>query len=155
MPELIVLRGLPGSGKTTWARAYVGAHRGHAGIVSRDVVRRHVLGLTLRPGDAVLDRAGEDLVTSLVEAVAGVLLAAGCDVVADATHLSARHVEAWRRLADRHGATVRVVSLDVPVAECIRRDAARAATGGRSVGADVITRMAATSGPTYEEAPDA
>lgn len=141
-PALIVLRGLPGSGKSTWAREYARAHRGEVGIVSRDAVREHVLGLTMRPGDQVLDRAGEDLVTRLVEAMARALLAAGRDVVADTTNLRAEHVQAWRDLAAGHGATVEVVDLDVPVEECIRRDAARAAAGGRSVGADVIRRMA-------------
>lgn len=152
MVMIIVLRGLPGSGKTTWAREYLTAHRGQAGRVSRDDVREHVLGLTMQPGDAVLDRAGEDLVTAIVEAQARALLTAGLDVIADATNLSARHLDRWRALAAEHGTTAEVVHLDVPVDECIRRDAARAAVGGRGVGPTVIRRMSAAGTPTWEGA---
>jgi predicted kinase len=147
---ITVLRGLPGSGKTTWAREYARAHRGEVGIVCRDTIREYVLGLTMQAGDSVLDRCGEDLVTALCRALAAVLLESGRDVIVDATNLSPVHVDVWRALASGYGAAVEILDMDVPVEECTRRDAARAAAGGRSVGADVIRRMAAKSRPGEE-----
>jgi len=141
-PKIIVLRGLPGAGKSTRAREYMRTHPGQAGVVSRDTIRQHVLGLSMTPGDAVLDRAGEDLVTAIIEATARCLLASGRTVIADATHLRADHIDSWRVLSAEYGVPVEVVDLDVPAEECIRRDAARAAAGGRGVGADVIHAMA-------------
>ena len=141
-PRFIVLRGLPGAGKSTWAGEYMRTHPGQAGVVSRDTIRQHVLGLSMTPGDAVLDRAGEGIVTAITEATARALLAAGRTVIADATHLHADHIDSWRVLSAEYGVPVEVVDLDVPVEECIRRDAERAAAGGRGVGADVIHAMA-------------
>jgi predicted kinase len=144
MPTILVLRGLPGAGKTTWAREYLAAHRGRVGRVSRDDARRDVFGLTLAPWDAVLDRAGEDVVTAVVESTARALLAAGLDVIADACHLTEQHVDRWRAIAAECEATVDVVDLAVPVEECIARDLARASAGGRSVGALIIRTMSET-----------
>ena len=157
-PTLTVLRGLPGSGKTTLARELRDDARNRAGrpgtlvVISRDDIRQHLIGLSMAPDDAVLDRAGEALVTAIETAIVDACLAAaGVDVVVDATHLDRSHLERWDVAAGLHGAQLDVRDLDVPVEECIRRDAARAAAGGRHVGEDVIRRMAATSAPTYEE----
>lgn len=154
MSRILVLSGLPGSGKSTWAREHLRGCRGRAGIVSRDAVREHVLGLSMEPGDQVLDRAGEAVVTAVAEAMARALLAAGCDVVADATHLDPAHIDRWRQVAAEYGTVVEVIDLGVPLEECIRRDADRAAVrlqwvGGRRVGEDVIREMAARGRPTY------
>ena len=140
--KIIVLRGLPASGKTTWAQAYLADHRGQVGRVNRDDVREHVLGASMLPGDAVLDRAGENVVTVVVESAVVALLSQGLDVIVDATNLLERSIRRWRQLAEIHSCDVEIVHLDVDARECARRDAVRAATGQRHVGADVIWRMA-------------
>lgn len=156
MPTVIVLSGLPGAGKSSRARQIIAEARraagrpGTAGVVSRDTIREHILGLTMAPGDQVLDRDGEDVVTAVTEAQARALLAAGVSVVVDATNLVPAHVDRWRAIADGHDAALDVVTLDTPVEECIRRDEARHAAGGRYVGEDVIRRIAAAGAPTYE-----
>ena len=144
--KIIVLRGLPASGKTTWARAYLADHRGRAGRVCRDDVREHVLGASMRAGDAVLDRAGEDVVSAVVDAAVIALLSQGLDVIIDATNLHERNIRRWRQLAEIHSCDIEIVHLDVDARECVRRDAVRAAAGQRHVGAAVIWRMARVLG---------
>lgn len=150
VPTVTVLRGLPAAGKTTLALRLVAEGGGRVGRVSRDDVRRDVFGLSMRPGEQVLDAEGEAVVTAVVEAIAVALLSSGVDVVADSTHLSDRHVARWEAVAERAGAVCVVRDLAVPVDVCVERDAARAAAGGRSVGAGVIEEMARSGGGTWE-----
>jgi hypothetical protein len=57
-------------------------------------------------------------------------------------HLDRQYVRGWAALASEVGAGFTVQDFtDVPVAECIRRDAERAARGDRAVGADVIQEI--------------
>jgi predicted kinase len=146
---LAVLSGLPGSGKTTYARqiqADVCERVGRPGttvVVSRDTIREHALGLTMGPDDQILDRAGEAVVTALENAMVEAALAAPDVriVIVDATHLVQKYVDQWRSVATRHGAYITVIDMGISVEECIRRDATRAAEGGRHVGEDVIRRL--------------
>jgi predicted kinase len=158
MSALVILSGLPGSGKTTYARRIQTDAREHAGrpgtvvVVCRDTIREHALGLTMGPDDQVLDQAGEAVVTALEGAmVEAAIDALGVEVViVDAMHLDQKYVDRWRSVADRHSAHVEVIDVGASVEECIRRDAARAAEGGRHVGEDVIRRLAEAGAPTYE-----
>jgi predicted kinase len=142
--RLIVLRGLPGAGKTTRARELTRARRGQVGMISRDTVREHVFGLTMQPEDHGLGADGERLVTAVVDATIETLLTAGVDAIVDATNLRPQDEEHWWELAAQHGAVVEIVDLNVPVEECIARDARRAADGGRYVGPEAIRRLDAS-----------
>lgn len=129
MPTLTITRGLPGSGKTTWARAQRGAVR-----VNRDELRRMLHGRWRGT-----DRA-ERQVTAAQHAAVRALLAAGVDVICDDTNLRAGTVRSLVELAATSGARVWVRDFtDVPLAECVRRDAARA--DGEQVGEDTIRAM--------------
>ena len=77
MPALYVLIGIPGSGKSTWARA--NAQRLHAVIVSSDIVRRDLRAHGQNPLNG-------DLVFAEVEDRAREQLGAGRSVILDATH---------------------------------------------------------------------
>ena len=151
MATLRVMRGLPGSGKSTWARATQAAFpQGAVAVLSRDDVREKVFGLSLAPGQGVLNAAGEDAVTAVTEVRARALLSRGVHVIADATHLSDEHLAPWVALALEVGADLELVDLrHIPVEECIARDAARAAAGGRGVGAKVIRELHETGRPTW------
>lgn len=115
MTTLTITRGLPGSGKTTWARAQPGAVR-----VNRDDLRQMLHGGPLGLGWA------EVQVTLAQRAQVEALLRAGVNVICDDTNLRARVVRELGELALACGASVLVRDfLDVPVDECVARDALR------------------------------
>ncbi|GAA2377337.1 hypothetical protein Cme02nite_20800 [Catellatospora methionotrophica] len=131
MPTLTITRGLPGSGKSTWAKAQPGLR------VNRDDQRRMLFGDAFPHGD----RIAEDLITEInVFAISRVLMA-GRDVICDDTNLPDAVVAMLTRTATRYGAAHVVVDFrDVPVAVCLDRDAAR--PQAEQVGREVILGMA-------------
>jgi predicted kinase len=129
MAKLTITRGLPGSGKTTWAKAQRDALR-----VNRDELRRMLHG-----GWTGDDRA-EKQVTRAQHATIEALLRAGGHVIADDTNLAAKVVRTLTRVAEKAGAQVDVVDFThVSLETCIQRDAERAE--GEKVGEEVIRRM--------------
>jgi predicted kinase len=129
MPTLTITRGLPGSGKTTWARQQGGHVR-----VNRDDLRRMLHGGPLHTGWAEMQ------VTLAQQAQVEALLRAGINVICDDTNLRGRYVRELAELGRLAGAQVVVHDFtDVPVEVCVARDAGR--PEGERVGAEVITRM--------------
>lgn len=120
MATLHITRGLPASGKTTWARAWTAEDREHRVRVNRDELRRmlddgeHLKGVTEQRVLAVRDEA----LTRL--------LGDGYDVVCDDTNLPQWNVRALARLALKAGAEFEVHDFThVPLETCLERDAAR------------------------------
>ena len=115
-PRLIITRGLPASGKTTFARGL----QPWVARVNRDDLRR------MLHGEPLLTDRTERQVTIASFTLVDSLLQAGVDVCVDDTNLLPRLVRDWAGLAARHGATFEVHDLtDVPVDECVRRDTTR------------------------------
>lgn len=130
MTRLIVTRGLPASGKTTFARKL------QPGVVrvNRDDLRR------MLHGSRLFTQWAEGQVTTAQRAQVEALLRARADVCVDDTNLRSKTVREWSELAARFGATFEVHDFtDVPLAECLRRDAERPEED--RVGEDAIRRM--------------
>jgi predicted kinase len=128
MPTLVITRGLPASGKTTWAKEQPDLVR-----VNRDDLRRMLHG-GIRGGRAELQ------VTVAHRAAVEALLRAGTSVVCDDTNLRSRVVRELAEVAMRCGATWEVRDFtDVPLEECLRRDALR--EGDAHVGEEMIRGM--------------
>ena len=130
MTRLLITRGLPASGKTTFARKL------QPGVVrvNRDDLRRMLHGRRL------FTQWAEGQVTHVQRAMVEALLRARADVIVDDTNLRAKTVREWAELAARFHAAFEVHDFtDVPLEECIRRDAERAED--ERVGADAIRRM--------------
>ena len=129
MATLTITRGLPGSGKSTWARQQRGTVR-----VNRDELRRMLHGGNLGQGWA------EAQVTVAQRALVGALLRAGVNVICDDTNLSSRAVSELRQLAAECEAQLVIKDFtDVPIEVCIERDAGR--DGDGRVGEEVIRGM--------------
>ncbi|GIG60923.1 hypothetical protein Lfu02_52950 [Longispora fulva] len=125
---LTVTRGLPASGKSTWARTADGVR------VNRDDLRRMLHGSHLGTGWA------EKQVTVAQKAAVEGLLRAGTSVICDDTNLRSRVVREFAELAAACGAGFVVRDFtDVDVAECVRRDAGRDTS--EQVGEYVIRSM--------------
>lgn len=125
MSTLIITRGLPGSGKTTHARAWVAEDPQGRARVNRDDLRAMAHGSVFvqqsdgQPGtERAIQAARDAMITALLKR--------GLDVICDDTNLPSRTARDLRRLAVLAGAEFAVVDMtDVPLEECMRRNATR------------------------------
>lgn len=109
MTDLILLAGVPGVGKTTWAHTFFDLKNA---IISSDEIRKRLAGTLrsahdadIRPWDVFYREIGDRLKHNV-------------DVVADATFLTRRHRERAREVADRHKADLHLVLFkDLQVAD--------------------------------------
>lgn len=127
MKTIYLLKGLPASGKSTWAKSHVDATTKR---VNKDDLR------------AMLDngrwsRDNEKFVLQLRDHIVVEALAAGKHVIVDDTNLHPKHEARMRQLARENNARVEVVEFDTSLEECIRRDLERPS----SVGEKVIRKM--------------
>jgi predicted kinase len=130
MTRLLIPRGLPASGKTTFARKL----QPQVVRVNRDDLRRMLHGRRL------FTQWAEGQVTHAQRATVEALLRAHADVIVDDTNLRAKTVREWAELAARFHATFEVHDFtDVPLEECLRRDADRPEQD--RVGEEGIRRM--------------
>lgn len=139
MTTLIITRGLQGSGKTTNARAWVAADPQHRARINRDDLRAmaHQSFFAAQTGT---DPGTERVITAMRDAAITAALHRGIDVVSDDTNLPARTARDLRRLAQLAGADFEVWDLtQVPLQECLRRNAAR--TGREHIPEDAIRQM--------------
>jgi tRNA uridine 5-carbamoylmethylation protein Kti12 len=133
MSDLIICQGLPGSGKTTWAKKWVAENPQRRARVNRDDLRQLMHG-------GYVDRSTELQVTFAQGAMIAQLLTASIDVVCDDTNLTIAATDMLHYRATSAGATWRLQSfLYVSIEECIRRDSLR--EGSARVGEKVIRDM--------------
>lgn len=141
MAQLILMQGLPASGKSTIAKQMrMFASKGSIVIVNRDNIR-HMLG-----GDKYYESPCENIVNSIEENAVISALMSGKDVIVDACHLKNKYINRWDdviRYVHMKQPDVTVKTSIVPVLtsleECISRDSRR--TGFAKAGEDVIRRM--------------
>jgi predicted kinase len=143
MTTLIITRGYPASGKTTYARLWVERQvttydvEGPRARVNRDDIRAMV-GIT--SGIGSWDQ--EQMVTTMQRAQVRALLKDGVSVIIDDTNLRLRHARGWADLAAEQGAAFVVFPRTTPWFFGGARAAARGFEGHRFVGKDVIKMMA-------------
>ncbi len=133
---MVVLQGLAGAGKSTWAKAWSEADPQRRVVVNRDQIRYQLFS---RYNDLTPEQ--EAVVTDVEFGRACQSLRAGKSVVIDATNLKREYRSVWAELAVRHGVRYELVTIDTSLAECLRRNRARAAAGGRFVPEDAIRAM--------------
>lgn len=126
--KVLLLQGLPASGKTTLSRDYV--KKGYK-RVSKDDLR------------AMLDfgeysRENEKLINEIKNMIIDLCLIHNKNVIVDDTNFYIKHFKEIALIADINEADVSVKRLKTPLGECIERDSKR---GEKSVGKKVITEM--------------
>lgn len=129
---LTITRGLPASGKSTFARQWLALEPETRRRVNRDDIR----AMLFHKPTYTIDQ--EKQVTALVRQAVKDLLKADFDVITDDTNIRPKYVREWARFAKANKASFHVVEFNVDVEECIGRDAMRA----HPVGPDVIRGMA-------------
>lgn len=135
MSTLFMTLGLPGSGKSTWAKEYVNGHApGSVVRINKDDLRAMMF-------DAKRGKGTEAQVLAARDAMVVTALRAGLDVIVDDTNIRVVHEKKLRELAASYGAAFVVQDFtDVSVTTCLTRDAGR--SGRAHVGAAVIETMA-------------
>jgi predicted kinase len=128
--KLIMMRGLPGAGKTSWARQYVLDHPGTV-RVNKDELRAML-------HSSVYSKGRETFVLSVRDFIIDKALSEGHDAICDDTNLHSKHQARMEEIAARHNAALEIKDFtDVPLEVCIERDLQRP----NSVGERVIRQM--------------
>lgn len=139
MPTIYVTQGLPASGKTTAALGLVRASGGRIRRVNLDSLR---LMLDDNDGSVRHGRAHEEVVLATQDGAILAAVDAGHDVVIDNTHLVTRLPNRYKRLLASRDVEFAVIDCtDVPIEECVRRDAERAGSVGEQLIRDMHERM--------------
>jgi predicted kinase len=124
--ELVITRGISGSGKSTWAHEWVMQDPQHRAEVNRDSIRLMMHGGYVTDPDQKLNRAAEAMVTVASHNTVRELLKRGTSVVVSDTNLPQRTARDWAKMARFAGAEFRVVDFsNVPLAICLDRNAKR------------------------------
>lgn len=141
--ELVICRGYPASGKTTWAKSLV-SNVNKVTNISRDDIRFNYLHLP----NGIGTKEEEETVTMIQHNMVNELLSRDWTVIVDDTNLPLKRAREWADYAKMCQAKFAVVDFPTSVEECIKRDLLRGSTldahgrPGRMVGAEVIRGMA-------------
>ena len=130
MKKLIMLKGLPGSGKSTWAREQVRNSQGAIKRVNKDDLRAML-------DDGIHSKGREQFILKIRDAIISSTLLAGHSVIVDDTNFAPKHEINLRNIATSLKVPFEVEFFDTPIEECIKRDLARPV----SVGEGVIREM--------------
>lgn len=129
MPKLLIMRGLPGSGKSTHAKKLVDS--GNYIRVNRDLLREMLHNNKWSGKNEGLTVDAERLIFALA-------ISSNKNVVVDDTNLNPSVEKMWRDAAKEYGVPCEVLTLTTSLEECIKRDAER----GHTIGRDRIVGMA-------------
>jgi predicted kinase len=117
MNKVIVLRGLPASGKSTWAKDYISRNP----VTVR--VNKDDLRATLHNSQWSEDN--ERLVLEIRNAIIIKSLINLRDVIVDDTNFAEKHVTTIQKIAEEYGASFEVKDFDVPLEVCLDRNRKR------------------------------
>lgn len=135
MNKIIILVGISGSGKSTFAKNYVETHRDTV-IISRDSIRMSLFGFNdstygdYYNGDIT---AREKTVTEFFNSQVWNALEKGYDVICDNTHLNMSYINVYKMFS----VPLEVRVFDTNIDLCVQRDFERE----KSVGIDVVMKQ--------------
>ena len=129
MPKIIICKGLPASGKSTWASAFV-EQNGDWKRVNKDDLRSMVQG-------GAWSGKMERQILKTRDTLIRQWLGEGFNVIVDDTNLNPKHEDRIREIGKEFGSSVEVKWFQIDVDVAIERDLKR----NRSVGERVIRKM--------------
>lgn len=134
MLKVIMTKGLPASGKSTWAKQLLDENPHQWKRVNKDDLRAML-------DNGLWSKKNEQFVLRMEEYMMVEALKAGKHVILDNTHIEGKHFERVKNVLKNNGlqerVQVEIKEFDVPLEECIKRDLKRP----NSVGEHVIKRM--------------
>jgi len=128
-PTIWFLKGLPASGKSSWAMANC----------SKTCMRLNNDIFRSMTGVQDFNRDMETTVGAGIRAAGMHALSLGFDIIVDNCNLGAKHKNFWTAYAKQHGNRMVEKFFDTPLDECIQRDSTR--MSGLKVGSERITEM--------------
>ena len=137
--KLLMLKGLPGSGKSTHARK----------LADTGWVRVNKDDLRAMLHNGVWSRKNEKQILSVRDHIIREALGAGKSVVVDDTNFAAVHRDTLSQIAKEFGAKFITEFFDVTPEECIKRDLARPNSVGSKVIMDMYNRYLKPPAETY------
>jgi predicted kinase len=128
MAKVTICKGLPASGKSTWARAEVEKHPGTIKRVNKDELRAMLdLSRWSKPNEKFVEKLRDFIIVSA--------LTDGLSVIIDDTNLHPRHEARIRELVSETapGTHVEVKFFEIELEEAIKRDLKRPVSVGEKV----------------------
>lgn len=129
MQKIILLKGLPASGKSTWAKQYCLDNPNFVRVNKDDI--REILG------NPKFTREFEDKVLALERQMGLAAIKSGQSLIVDSTNFAKKHEKYWTEIATQNDLEIEIKYFDTPLDTCIERDSERE----KSVGKDVIVEM--------------
>lgn len=129
MQEIILLKGLPASGKSTWAKDFVKHHTEYVRVNKDDL--RELLNIK------EFNKQAEKAVLNLEREIGIIALNLGKSLIVDDTNFHLKHRQFWLEIASTRDFKYSEMTFDTPLEECIERDSKRV----KSVGKHVIIGM--------------
>lgn len=128
MPKMLVLQGVPASGKSTFARELASRDHSYV-IVNRDSIRES-------RGDYWIPEQ-EDYISAIEEFSINDAISRGLNVIIDATNLNPKTIEKWKQMATKLNCDIEFKLFEIEYKEALARDAQRT----RPVGEKVLKRF--------------
>lgn len=130
MQKIILTKGLPASGKSTWAKQYVKDNPKFKRINNDDIREMLDCGVPY-------SKENENFVSNVRETLTDLALKNGFSVIIDNTNLNPYHIkQVFKKYENRFEIIIKDFT-DITVNECIKRDYKRP----KPVGAEVIIDM--------------
>ena len=130
MTKVYLTKGLPGSGKSTWAKEMVAENPGNCKRINKDDLRAMLDG-------GVYSKTNEKFILQIRTGLILLALEQGKDVIVDDTNLVSKHEEDIRVLIQGKAELIVQDFTHIPLEVCIQRDLKRL----NSVGEAVIRKM--------------
>lgn len=139
--KLTIVRGVPGSGKSYWAKAQVALDPTKTVRVNKDDLRGMAHDGTFVPPNKGTQSGGtEDAINLMRNVIISGLLISGWNVITDDTNLPDQTVKVLKNIAAKAGAEVEIHDMtDVDLNLCLTRNRQR--TGRARVPDEVIMNM--------------
>lgn len=127
MQTILVLKGVPGSGKSTYAKTWLGESPETRVIVNRDTIRTE-LGCFPIGNDAQEKEVSKKEIEYITNAIKE-----NKDVCIDATNLNSKTLEKWAKLASNLGVKIEYKEFIISLDEALKRDKIREKPVGKRV----------------------
>ena len=145
--KIIILKGLPASGKSTWAIEYIKVHSNTKRVNKDDL--RAMIDVGVWSGDH------ERYILNIRDMLIKSFLKDGFDVIVDDTNLSPKRERRLRSIVPSQTEVVIIDEfLDVSLEECIKRDAERVNPVGQKVIQGMYTQFISEQPRTKQEKSD-